>query len=160
MTCIHLLSLCPTDKRCGFVLACCGFAPFAYAVLFLLQSTPNPCFTPSVTPPPTLPPIFSLSAHHLHSPFNPIFTDLEISFHQLWMLKETNLLPSPGPSAAGPGRQSGCKNDSSRLVVFHNFTGWQYTCTALCIKQKPPKAQHDMLPTDRNLPQWILGGIP
>ncbi len=49
-----------------------------------------------------LPPVFSLCAHRLHSPFNPIFTDLEIAFHQLWMLKETNLLPNLGPSAAGP----------------------------------------------------------
>lgn len=30
-----------------------------------------------------LPPVFSPNAHRLHSPFNPIFTDLEIAFHEL-----------------------------------------------------------------------------
>ncbi len=105
MTCIHLplsLSCCLIDNCCGFcpewlVLAVCGSVLFAYAVLFLLQSTPNHCFTPCHSPS-----LLSFSSMlTVYSPFNPIFTDLEVAFHQLWMLKETNLLPDLGLSAAG-----------------------------------------------------------
>lgn len=148
----------PIDKHFGFcsvwlVLAVCGSAPLANAVLFFASEHPKSLLPSFYHPPP--PPVFSLYAHHLHNPFNLIFTDLEIAFRQLWMLKETNLLPNPGPSAAGPRRQSGCKNDSSGRVVLHNFTWWQYTRTTLCIQHKPPKAQLGMLPTDCNLPMWI-----
>lgn len=115
MTCIHLLlSLLPLSL--SFFLS----APLKRAVVFLLRLVGafcSVCLRSLVRalehPPPQkktlphsfchslLPPVFSLYAHRLHSPFNPIFTDLEIAFHQLWMLKETNLLPNPGPSAAG-----------------------------------------------------------
>lgn len=116
MTCVHLLlSLLPLSL--SFFLS----APLKRAVVFLLRLVGafcSVCLRSLVRalehpPPPQkkslphsfchslLPPVFSLYAHRLHSPFNPIFTDLEIAFHQLWMLKETNLLPNPGPSAAG-----------------------------------------------------------
>ena len=113
MTCVHLPSLPPLP----FFLS----APLKGAVVFLLRLVGAFCsvclrslvcaleHSPPLPPKSLphsfchslLPPVFSLYAHRLHSPFNPIFTDLEIAFHQLWMLKETNLLPNLGPSAAG-----------------------------------------------------------
>lgn len=66
--------------------------------------------------------LLSPSCHSiLHGPFNPIFTDLEIAFHQLWMLKETNLLTSAGPSAEGPGKAVGLQEWLTQANSFARF---------------------------------------
>ena len=101
--------LCTSDSGCGICsewLASVALLCWLTHGRVLASELPPKSLLPSVCHSPPLPPPPPLSFHSAlacpNTLFNSIFTDLEIAFHQLWMLKETNLLPSPSPSAAGP----------------------------------------------------------